>query len=95
VGGGAPDHELKKLVAHLELPVEGEMPTLAGATDWLNTTPLRTTALQGLVVVGVHTPEFGVEHDLGNVRRAARDMGVGYPIAIDNDYAVWDGGTVQ
>ena len=43
----------------------------------------------GLIVVGVHTPEFGFEHDLGNVRRAVQDMRVEYPVAIDNDYAVW------
>ncbi len=43
----------------------------------------------GLVVIGVHTPEFGFEHDLVNVRRAAGDMRVDYPVAIDNDYAVW------
>ena len=44
---------------------------------------------QGLVVVGVHTPEFPFEHDVDNVRVAARDMNVEYPIALDNDYAVW------
>ena len=44
---------------------------------------------QGLVVIGVHTPEFGFEHDLANVRRAVQDMRVGYPVAIDDDYAVW------
>jgi thiol-disulfide isomerase/thioredoxin len=44
---------------------------------------------QNLVVIGVHTPEFGFEHDLANVRRAVRDMRIGYPVAIDNDYAVW------
>jgi thiol-disulfide isomerase/thioredoxin len=44
---------------------------------------------QGLVVVGVHTPEFGFEHDLGNVRREAHGDTVDYPIALDNDYAVW------
>jgi thiol-disulfide isomerase/thioredoxin len=43
----------------------------------------------GLIVVGVHTPEFGFEHNLGNVRRAVQDMRVEYPVAIDNDYAVW------
>ena len=43
----------------------------------------------GLVVVGVHTPEFGVEHDIDNVRRAMREMGIDYPVAADNDYAVW------
>jgi hypothetical protein len=45
----------------------------------------------GLTVVGVHTPEFGFEHDPGNVRRAVTDLRVGHPLAIDNDYAVWDG----
>ena len=41
-------------------------------------------------MVGVHTPEFTVEHDIDNVRRAVRDMGIDYPVAIDNDYAVWN-----
>ena len=44
---------------------------------------------QGLVVIGVHTPEFSFEHNLDNVRRAVQDMRVDYPVAIDNDYAVW------
>jgi thiol-disulfide isomerase/thioredoxin len=44
---------------------------------------------QGLVVIGVHTPEFAFEHDAGNVRRALADMRVTYPVATDNDYAVW------
>ena len=43
----------------------------------------------GLVVVGVHTPEFPFERDVDNVRRAAKDMRVEYPIALDPDYAVW------
>jgi len=38
----------------------------------------------------VHTPEFEVEHDVDNVRRAVDDMGVTYPVAIDNDYAIWE-----
>ncbi len=42
-----------------------------------------------LLVIGVHTPEFGFEHDLANVRSAVRDMRIDYPVAIDNDYAVW------
>jgi thiol-disulfide isomerase/thioredoxin len=46
---------------------------------------------QGLVVIGVHTPEFGFESDIDNVRRAARDMRLAYPIAIDNNYAIWHG----
>ncbi len=44
---------------------------------------------RGLVVVGVHTPEFAVEHDLDNIRRALRAMSVEYPVAVDNDYAIW------
>ena len=44
---------------------------------------------QGLIVVGVHTPEFPFEEDVDNVRRAAKDMTVEYPIALDSDYAVW------
>jgi hypothetical protein len=44
---------------------------------------------QGLVVVGVHTPEFPFEHDVDNVREAAKDMQVEYPIALDSDYAIW------
>jgi len=43
----------------------------------------------GLVVIGVHTPEFEFERNVDNVRRAAREMRIGYPIALDNDYAVW------
>src|ERR1700749_3799423 len=43
----------------------------------------------GLVVIGVHTPEFSFEHNLANVRRAVQDMEVAYPVAIDNAYAVW------
>jgi len=43
----------------------------------------------GLVVIGVHTPEFGFEKNIDNVRRAAKDMRVDYPIAIDNDYSIW------
>ena len=63
--------------------------------NWLRTLPyIRAWADQygehGLVVVGVHTPEFTVEHDIENVRRAAREMSVEYAIAVDNDYAVWD-----
>jgi hypothetical protein len=44
---------------------------------------------QGLVTVGVHTPEFPFEQDVDNIREAAKDMRVDYPIAIDSDYAVW------
>ncbi len=43
----------------------------------------------GLVIVGVHTPEFAFEKDDSNVRRAVRDLGVKYPVAVDNNYAIW------
>jgi thiol-disulfide isomerase/thioredoxin len=106
----------------LHLPVEDELPSLAGATGWLNSEPLTATSLRGkpvlvefwtftcinwirtlpyvrswsekyrsngLVVLGVHTPEFEVERDIENVRRAVKDMRIDYPIAIDSDYAIW------
>ena len=108
--------------AAAELPIEGDLPSLDSATEWLNTAPLTADGLrgkvvlvdfwtytcinwlrslpyvrawsekykdQGLVVIGVHTPEFEFESDIDNVRRAAADMRVDYPIAIDNDYAIW------
>jgi thiol-disulfide isomerase/thioredoxin len=108
--------------AAVQLPVEGSMPSLANATEWLNSPPLTAAGLRGsvvlvdfwtytcsnwlrqlpyvrawaetykdhgLVVVGVHTPEFDFEHDLDNVRRAVRDLRVDYPVAVDNDYAIW------
>ncbi|MEE4452938.1 cytochrome c biogenesis protein DipZ [Novosphingobium resinovorum] len=44
---------------------------------------------QRLVVIGVHTPEFAFEKDPANVRKAVRDLGIAYPVAIDNDHGVW------
>lgn len=44
---------------------------------------------QGLVVIGVHSPEFAFEKDLGNVAKAVQSLGVDYPVAIDNDFAIW------
>jgi cytochrome c biogenesis protein CcdA/thiol-disulfide isomerase/thioredoxin len=44
----------------------------------------------GFVVVGVHTPEFAFEHVLANVRSAVHSLGVGYPVAVDSNYATWD-----
>ena len=44
---------------------------------------------QGLVVIGVHTPEFAFEKNVDNVRRAVKDLNVNYPIAIDSEYAIW------
>src|SRR3954453_23918242 len=43
----------------------------------------------GLIVVGVHTPEFTFEHDIGGVRRATEERAIDYPVALDNDYEVW------
>jgi cytochrome c biogenesis protein CcdA/thiol-disulfide isomerase/thioredoxin len=43
----------------------------------------------GLVVIGVHTPEFPFEKDESNVRKAVRDLGISYPVAMDNNYAIW------
>jgi thiol-disulfide isomerase/thioredoxin len=62
--------------------------------NWLRTLPyVRAWAErytdQGLTMIGVHTPEFGFEHDLANVRREVKDLGVDYPVATDNDYAIW------
>ncbi|HEY2594574.1 MAG TPA: redoxin domain-containing protein [Chloroflexota bacterium] len=62
--------------------------------NWIRTLPhLRAWAAKygddGLSVVGVHTPEFDFEHDTDNVRLAAADMHVDYPLAIDNDYSIW------
>jgi thiol-disulfide isomerase/thioredoxin len=118
-------NQLFRATAHpaaARLPVEGSLPSLAGATQWLNSPPLTAEGLRGrvvlvdfwtytcinwlrtlpyvrawahkyadhgLVVIGVHTPEFDVEHDLDNVRRAVTDLHVDYPVAVDNDYAVW------
>lgn len=63
--------------------------------NWLRTQPyLRAWAEryrdQGLVVIGVHSPEFGFEKDLVNVRRAVEALGVAYPVAVDSDHAIWN-----
>ena len=62
--------------------------------NWLRTVPyVRAWAEkykdQGLAVIGVHAPEFPFERNIDNVRSAARKMGLTYPIAIDNDFAIW------
>ena len=61
--------------------------------NWLRTLPyVRAWAQkyrQGLVVIGVHTPEFAFEKNLDNVRRAVQQMRIDHPIVIDNDYAIW------
>jgi thiol-disulfide isomerase/thioredoxin len=62
--------------------------------NWLRTLPYvrawaEKYADRGLVMVGAHSPEFGFEQHLDNVRHAVSDLGVGYPVAIDNDFAIW------
>jgi thiol-disulfide isomerase/thioredoxin len=62
--------------------------------NWLRTLPyVRAWADRytdhGLTVIGVHTPEFDFEHDLANVRREVKALGVDYPVATDNDYGIW------
>jgi cytochrome c biogenesis protein CcdA/thiol-disulfide isomerase/thioredoxin len=107
-----------------DLPVEGDLPPLAGATGWINSPPLTAQSLRGkvvlidfwtyscinclralpyvkrwyeayhdhgLVVIGVHAPEFAFERDQDNVRRAVRELGIRYPVALDDDYALWRG----
>jgi thiol-disulfide isomerase/thioredoxin len=63
--------------------------------NWLRTLPYvrawnQRYASHGLVVIGVHTPEFDVERDIENVHRAADHLRVDYPIAVDSDYTIWD-----
>jgi thiol-disulfide isomerase/thioredoxin len=62
--------------------------------NWLRTEPYVRAWSQayrddGLVVIGVHTPEFSFEHEIDRVRQATRERGIDYPVAIDNDYAIW------
>ena len=62
--------------------------------NWLRTEPyIRAWSKEyrddGLVVIGVHTPEFSFEHDLELVRKATQEMDIDYPVAADNDYAIW------
>jgi thiol-disulfide isomerase/thioredoxin len=98
------------------------MPSLGGATGWLNSEPLGPAELRGhvvlvnfwtltcinwlrqepyvrawsqayrddgLVVIGVHTPEFSFEHEIDRVRQATNERGIDYPVALDNDYEIW------
>jgi cytochrome c biogenesis protein CcdA/thiol-disulfide isomerase/thioredoxin len=44
---------------------------------------------QGLVVIGVHAPEFAFERNIDNVKKAVADLHISYPVAIDNDYQIW------
>jgi thiol-disulfide isomerase/thioredoxin len=108
--------------AEAALPVEGSIPSLSGAVEWLNSAPLTPAELkgkvvlvdfwtyscinclrsipyvrawadkykdQGLVVIGVHAPEFAFEKNIGNVKQAVAKLKIDYPVALDNDYAIW------
>jgi thiol-disulfide isomerase/thioredoxin len=99
------------------------MPSLGGATGWVNSDPLGPAELRGhvvlvnfwtltcinwlrqepyvrawaqayrddgLIVIGVHTPEFSFEHEIDRVRQATKARAIDYPVALDNDYEVWD-----
>ncbi len=62
--------------------------------NWLRTEPYVRAWAQayrddGLVVIVVHTPEFSFEHEIARVRQATSERGIDYPVALDNDYAVW------
>ena len=62
--------------------------------NWLRTEPYIRAWSQayrddGLVVIGVHTPEFGFEHEIDRVRLATKQRGIDYPVAADNGYAIW------
>ena len=98
------------------------IPSLGGASEWLNSDPLDPAGLRGrvvlvnfwtltcinwlrqepyvrawsqlyrgdgLVVIGVHTPEFSFEHDVDLVRQAIEQRAIDYPVAVDNDYEIW------
>jgi thiol-disulfide isomerase/thioredoxin len=63
--------------------------------NWLRTAPYVRAWSQayrndGLVVIGVHTPEFSFEHETDRVRQATTERGIDYPVAVDNDYAIWN-----
>jgi thiol-disulfide isomerase/thioredoxin len=121
IGSLAEERTMHAMTARL--PVEGKLPSLTGATTWLNSQALTPEALrgkvvlvdfwtytcinwqrtqpyvrawaerykdQGLVVIGVHTPEFGFEKNVDNIRPALKRFGIGYPVAVDSDYAIWE-----
>ena len=58
--------------------------TLPYVNDWA-----KKYQKDGLVVIGVHTPEYGYEKIIDNVRKQVKQLGIGYPVAIDNNYAIW------
>jgi cytochrome c biogenesis protein CcdA/thiol-disulfide isomerase/thioredoxin len=122
--GLIPTAAAREPAAARTLGIEGTFPSLAGATEWINSEPLSAEGLRGkvvlvdfwtyscinclrtlpylrawaqkykdagLVVIGVHAPEFAFEKRPANVRRATRELGIDFPVAIDNDFAIWRG----
>jgi cytochrome c biogenesis protein CcdA/thiol-disulfide isomerase/thioredoxin len=124
LGLGGPQQTEAKIGAggRLELPVEGQLPSLEGLGPWINSAGLTREQLrgkvvlidfwtyscincirsipyvrawhetyekEGLVIIGVHAPEFAFERDPDNVRKAVRDLGIRYPVALDNKLVVW------
>jgi thiol-disulfide isomerase/thioredoxin len=106
----------------VQLHIEGELPALGGAIEWINSPPLTSPGLRGkvvlidfwtytcinwrrtlpyvrawaekykdhgLVVIGVHTPEFSFEKALENVHRETPALDIHYPIAVDSNYVIW------
>jgi cytochrome oxidase Cu insertion factor (SCO1/SenC/PrrC family) len=45
---------------------------------------------RGLVIIGIHSPEFGWEKPLDKVTSACKELGISYPVALDNDFAIWN-----
>jgi thiol-disulfide isomerase/thioredoxin len=107
----------------VQLPIEGKLPSLQGAVEWLNSEPLSPAQLRGkvvlvefwtytcinwrrtlpyvhawaekyknhgLVVIGIHTPEFAFEKDLTNVQHAVNAIKIDFPVAVDSNYAIWN-----
>ncbi|OXJ07945.1 cytochrome c biogenesis protein DipZ [Burkholderia sp. AU6039] len=122
IAGGAMMRAVDTTHAAAALPVEGTLPSLDGAVQWLNSPPLTAASLRGkvvlvdfwtyscinclrtlpyttawarkyapygLVVIGVHAPEFAFERDIGNVKKAVHDLGIDFPVAIDNRFTIW------
>ena len=123
LGGAAQEGPKVGAGGRLDLPVEGQLPSLAALGPWINGAPLDPRQLKGkvvvidfwtyscincirslpyvrawderyrrdgLVVIGVHAPEFAFERSPANVRKAVADLGIRYPVALDNNYAVWN-----
>jgi len=115
-------HSTNDLPELARLVSSDAFPSLAGATDWINSAPLKPADLRGkvvlvefwtftcinwrrespyvrawsrrygdkgLVVIGVHSPEFEFEKSSSNVRRAVKEIGIDYPVAVDSGMGVW------